>query len=403
MVWEAYRKVKSNKGSAGVDGVSLAEFEQSLEKHLYKIWNRLTSGSYFPPAVREAEISKRDGRIRKLGIPTVSDRIAQQVVKGYLEPRLEEIFHDSSYGYRPKRSAHHAIEAVRTNVRKYAWVIDMDIRGFFDEMDHELLMKAVEKHAEEKWVRMYIRRWLEMPVEDMEGRLHPKEGKGTPQGGVISPLLANLFLHYALDMWLDKNCPQTAFARYADDVIVHCHSEREAQYLLGRIKERLGQCKLELHAGKTKIVYCQDYRRPKLNKPKKFDFLGFSFQPRPMRSKRPEGGYFLGYDCAISISSKKRIVAELRALKFHKWSSATIEVLAKTINPKLAGWVNYFGKFGKNELMRVFRIFHIRLVRWVLNRYKSLNGSIKSAYRYLKQLRDAYPIFYHWKKGFVNL
>jgi len=403
MVWEAYAKVRSNKGSGGVDKVSMSEFDMQLYKHLYKVWNRLTSGSYFPPPVREVEISKKDGGVRKLGIPTIADRVAQQVVKSYLEARLEAIFDESSYGYRPKRSAHQAIEEVRNNVRKYAWVIDMDIKGFFDEMDHELLMRAVEKHAEERWVRMYVKRWLEMPVMDRKGQLHEKEGKGTPQGGVISPLLANLFLHYALDKWLRKHHPHISFVRYADDVIIHCHSEREAQDMLEVIKRRLKQCKLEVHEKKTKIVYCQDYKRARMNKPKKFDFLGFSFRPRSFRSKQKGGRFFLGYDCAISIGSRKRILSELRGLKFHRWSTVTIEDLAKQLNPKLSGWVNYFGKFGKYEFARVLRKFHRRLVRWALNRYKSLKGSIKSAYKYLRQLRDSYPIFYHWRKGFLNL
>jgi group II intron reverse transcriptase/maturase len=400
MVRDAFQKVKKNQGSAGVDKVSIADFEQKLDKHLYKIWNRLTSGSYMPPPVREAEMPKKDGTMRKLGIPTVADRVAQQVVKSYLEPRLELVFHTSSYGYRPKRSAHQAIEAVRKNVRGHSWVLDMDIKSFFDEVDHGLLMKAVTKHVEEPWARMYVKRWLEMPIEDKKGRLHQKQGKGTPQGGVISPLLANLFLHYVLDKWLDKHYPQIAFVRYADDVIMHCRTEGEANALYEAAKARMQACKLRVHEGKTKIVYCQDYRREKKARPQKFDFLGFSFQPRPMRSKRPGGGWFLGYDCAISISSKKKIVATLRAFKFHKWSTATIEELAKVLNPKIGGWVNYFDKFGKNELSRVFRVFHNRLVRWVLNRYKSLKGSIKRAYRYLRQLRDAKPLFYHWKKGY---
>jgi hypothetical protein len=210
-------------------------------------------------------------------------------------------------------------------------------------------------------------------------------------------------LHYALDQWLGIKHPHLAFVRYADDVIIHCHSEQEAEKVLKAIKTRMHECKLRVHEDKTKIVYCQDYRRLKKQKAKKFDFLGFSFQPRPMRSKRPGGGYFLGYDCGISISSKAKIVAALRGFKFHLWSNATIEEVAKALNPKLAGWVNYFGKFGKNELVRVFRVFHQRLIRWVLNRYKSLKGSTHRAYRYLKQLCSGHPIFYHWKKGFVNL
>jgi len=404
MVWKAYAKVKSNGGSAGVDRVGLEEFQLDLEKNLYKIWNRLSSGSYFPPPVREVEIPKKDGRTRKLGIPTVGDRIAQQVIKDYLEPRLEGVFHKHSYGYRPLKSAHQAIEEVRKNVRHYAWVIDMDIKSFFDEVDHELLMKALDKHVEEGWIKMYIRRWLEMPVEEKTGHLRIKEGKGTPQGGVISPLLANLFLHYAFDQWMAIHYGHLSFVRYADDVIIHCRTEAEAQQVLGAVRARLQQCKLRLHDGKTNIVYCQDYRRAKKQGCKrKFDFLGFSFRPRPKQSKRKEGGMFLGFDCGISIASRKKILADLRTMQFHRWSKCTIEDLARRLNSKLSGWVNYFGKYGKYELMRVFRIFHYRLVKWVLNRHKSLKGSIKRGYAYLKQLQRGAVLFYHWKKGFTVL
>ena len=372
MVWKAYKKVKSNRGSAGVDQVSLSDFDECLEKNLYKIWNRLSSGSYFPPSVREVEIPKKDGSKRKLGIPTVGDRIAQQVVKTYLEPKLEAVFHKDSYGYRPLRSAHDAVKAVKQNVHRYAWVIDMDIKGFFDEVDHYLLMKGLERHVDEHWVLLYVKRWLEAPVLECSGHLRVKEGSGTPQGGVISPLLANLFLHYVLDQWLSTYHPEVSFVRYADDVIIHCKSEEQAKSVLKSVRERLKDCKLKLHDGKTQIVHCQDYRREKKHYKRRFDFLGFSFQPRPIQSKREGGGMFLGFSCAISISSKKRILTEIRSTNFHRWSTANLDDLSNLLNPKLRGWVNYFGKFGKSELQRVFRVFHQRLVKWVLNRYKSL-------------------------------
>jgi len=403
MVWKAYQKVKSNQGSAGVDQVSLEKFQEDLDKNLYKIWNRLSSGSYFPPPVREVEIPKKDGRMRKLGIPTVGDRIAQQVLKSYLEPQLEKVFHDSSYGYRPLKSAHQAIEAVRTNIRNYAWVLDMDIKSFFDEVDHTLLMRALDRHVEEKWVKMYVKRWLEMPVQEKTGHLRRREGRGTPQGGVISPLLANLFLHYVLDQWLRNKYPGISFVRYADDVIIHCRTEAEAKHILGVIKDRLQVCKLRLNEDKTKIVYCQDYRREKKHYRKKFDFLGFSFRPRSMKSKRIDGGMFLGYDCAISTASKKKILAEIKAINLQRWSTVTIEELAKILNPKIRGWVNYFGKYGKQELGKVFHIFHHRLIKWAINRYKSLRQSKRRAYKYLKQLQRGNPIFYHWKKGVLSL
>ena len=284
MVRAAYRKVKSNQGSAGVDRESLEEFQQDLSGNLYKIWNRLASGSYHPQPVKEVEIPKANGGKRKLGIPTVSDRIAQQVIKSYLEPRLEAVFHEDSYGYRPLKSAHQAIKQVQENVRTYSWVVDMDIKSFFDEVDHELLMKALDRHVSEKWVKLYIRRWLESPVQTKDGRLLQKQGKGTPQGGVISPLLANLYLHYVLDRWLELHYPTVAFVRYADDVVVHCQSEEQAQEVLQGIRARLQECHLSLNETKTKILYCKDYRKKeKKEYGNKFDFLGFSFQPRMYR------------------------------------------------------------------------------------------------------------------------
>ncbi|HEY4964223.1 MAG TPA: group II intron reverse transcriptase/maturase, partial [Candidatus Saccharimonadales bacterium] len=263
MVKAAYRKVKANHGAAGVDKESLAVYQEDLLNNLYVLWNRLSSGSYFPKPLRSVSIPKSNGKQRTSGIPTVSDRIAQQVIKSYLEPRLEAQFHSNSYGYRPLKSAHQAIEAVQENVRQYAWVLDMDIKSFFDEVDHELLMKALERHVEEKWVKMYIRRWLETPVQQPDGTVIHKDGTGTPQGGVISPLLANLFLHYVLDKWIEKHYPRVAFVRYADDVILHCQTEEEAKQLLEAIRSRLAECKLSLNEEKTKLVYCQDYRRVK--------------------------------------------------------------------------------------------------------------------------------------------
>jgi RNA-directed DNA polymerase len=403
MVWNAYKKVRANRGSAGIDEMSLADFELDKTRQLYKIWNRLSSGSYFPPAVRAVDIPKKDGSKRKLGIPTVGDRIAQQVIKSYLEPRLEACFHSSSYGYRPLKSAHQAVEAVRINVRKYSWVVDLDISKFFDKMSHELLMKALDIHVEEPWVKLYIKRWLESPMQEKSGEIIAKEGMGTPQGGVISPLLANLFLHYVLDKWLDKTYPELSFVRYADDIIIHCYSEQEALEVLEKVKDRLDSCKLSVNDKKTKIIYCQDYRRQKKDYRVKFDFLGFSFQPRPVKS-REGGGRFLGYDCAISLDSEKRIVEIIRMSQFQRWTSATIEEIAARFNPQLRGWINYYGKFKKHKLGRVIRRFHFHLMKWVLNRYKGFKTSIKKAYQWLRELRKTNPkLFYHWQAGFKEM
>lgn len=396
MVKEAYRKVKANQGSAGIDKESLEEFQSDLLNNLYKLWNRLSSGSYFPKPVREVSIPKANGSKRILGIPTVSDRIAQQVIKAYLEPRLEATFSDNSYGYRPLKSAHQAVEAVRENVRQYAWVIDMDIKSFFDEVNHELLLKALDCHVEEKWVKMYIKRWLEVPSQTQGGTLMPKAGKGTPQGGVISPLLSNLYLHYVLDKWLAKHYPQIAFVRYADDVIVHCDNEQEAKQILEAIRQRLQECMLRLNEEKTKLVYCQNYRRrTRKEYAKKFDFLGFTFKPQPTASKR--GGMFLGYDCAISQTAQTRIVSGWKKQNFHRQSTLTIQDIATKINPQMIGIIRYYGKFKKWALQKLLRHFHYRLTKWVLNKYKGLKGSYTKAYQWIKAIQASYPtMFYHW-------
>jgi len=402
MVITAYKKVKSNQGSSGVDAVSLSAYEQDLGNNLYKLWNRLCSGSYFPPSVREVMIPKANGKQRKLGIPTVSDRIAQQVIKHYLEPRLEAVFHESSYGYRPHRSTHHAIEAVRNNVRHYRWVVDMDIQSFFDEVSHDLLMKALERHVEEPWVKMYIKRWLESPVRTPTGEEYTKEGKGTPQGGVVSPLLANLYLHYALDKWLLQKYKHLSFVRYADDVIIHCSSETEAKAVLANVKERLRTCRLKLNEGKTKIVYCQDYRRVKKSYPKQFDFLGFRFKPRATQSKW--GGLFLGYDCAISPKVTQRIAKGWKTQKFHSWVGVDIVYLANKFNPQLRGVIQYFGKYRKWALEQLLKIFHLRLAKWALNKYKRFGRSYKKAYQWLRKVCESYPnLFYHWSIGFKTM
>jgi group II intron reverse transcriptase/maturase len=396
MVKAAYRKVKANQGSAGVDKESLEEYQADLLNNLYKLWNRLSSGSYFPKPVREVSIPKANGSNRTLGIPTVSDRIAQQVIKAYLEPRLEAEFHRNSYGYRPLKSAHQAVEAVRSNVVEYAWVIDMDIKSFFDEVNHELLMKALACHVEEKWVMMYIKRWLEIPSQSKDGTLKLKEGKGTPQGGVISPLLSNLYLHYVLDKWLEKHYPEVAFVRYADDVVVHCNDENQAQQLLVAIRQRLQECKLRLNEEKTKLVYCKDYRRKeKKEYKKKFDFLGFTFKPQSAGYK--SRSLFLRYDCVISQASETRIVTKWKKENFYRQTTLTIQEIATRINPQMRGLIRYYGKYKMWTLQKLIGHFHFRLAKWVLNKYKGLKGSYKKAYDWIREIKVSYPtMFYHW-------
>ncbi len=398
MVRSAYVKVKSNQGSAGVDKQSLEDFQINLSGNLYTLWNRLTSGSYFPQPVKEVEIPKSNGGKRKLGIPTVSDRIAQQVIKSYVEPRLEAVFHEHSYGYRPMKSAHQAIQQVQENVRQFGWVIDMDIKSYFDEVDHELLMKALDKHVEESWVKMYIRRWLEAPVKTKEGQLLEKEGKGTPQGGVISPLLANLYLHYVLDKWLTLKYAHIAFVRYADDIVVHCQSETESQELHQAIKERLQACHLRLNETKTQLVYCKDYRRKeKKGYGNKFGFLGFSFKPTMYRSKRKEGSVYLGYGCEMSQEVRTGIVKEWKQKNWHRQSDLSLQDIAIRINVQMRGLINYFGRINSKGVHKLVRSLHFRIAKWAMNKYKRFRGSYVSAFNWLKEIKASYPdLFYHW-------
>lgn len=399
MVWEAYKKVKSNKGGAGIDQQTLSEFDSVRSKELYKVWNRLASGSYFVPAVKRVNIPKGGGKTRPLGIPTVSDRVAQQVVKQYLEPRLESIFSENSYGYRPKRSAHSAIEVVRQNVLRYSWVIDLDIQEFFENVDHSLLLKALERHVSEKWVLLYIKRWLEAPVILEDGTVKISTGKGTPQGGVISPLLSNLYMHYCVDKWLEKFHPQVKMVRYADDLIVHCRSHEEAVHTLSALKGRLKECALTAHPEKTKIVYCKKDGRGLKGYPVQFDFLGFSFQPIRFRLKK--GGNFLQFDCKMSRKSKVRITGELRKLDFHNKTQRGIQDLANLLNPKIRGWIQYYGKISRRSLQPVFYYLHNRMIRWILNKYKSFKGSKIKAVKWLRFITKSYPnMFYHWELGY---
>ena len=400
MVWAAYKKVRSNQGSAGVDQVSMEEYDANRRQHLYKLWNRLASGSYFPPPVKEVEIPKKDGKVRKLGIPTISDRVGQMVVKEYLEPRFEKIFSPHSYGYRPGKNAHQALASVRQNCRTSDWVIDLDIKGYFDNIDHAKLMLALEKHVSEKWCLIYIKRWLQASVLTKTGELVAKQGKGTPQGGVVSPLLANLFLHYAMDKWLEQAHSTVSYERYADDAILHCRSKVQADYVLRNLGKRMHDCGLELHPGKTKIVYCKDYRRQENHENVKFDFLGYSFQPRSTMSKKT-GKLFLGFDCAISISSKKRIADKMEELDIVHMNFKSIVGVAKYLEPYIKGWVNYYGKFRLSALNPIFQLLRKRIVRWVRQRYKRYKTKLNKAYEWLNRVREQFPgLFYQWQLGF---
>jgi len=395
---DAYAVARQGGKASGIDRESWKDFEGNLEKNLYVVWNRLASGSYFPRPVRLKMIPKPDGKQRKLGIPTIRDRIAQQVLTARMEPRCESIFSPNSYGYRPGRSARQAIEEVKQNTRKYDWVIDLDISKFFDEIDHELLMKAVETVISEKWMLMYIRRILEAPEEDEEGILHSREGRGTPQGGVISPLLANLFLHYALDRWLEINHPQIRFTRYADDVVIHCRTLAEAQNLMQAIKERMTAVKLRVNEVKSKIVYCKDSNRCGVHEHISFKFLGFQFQPRTVRSKF--GKLFRSFSPAISNDNQTKIKESIRTSVYWHSTSQSLELIADVLNSKLRGWVGYFAAFGKTVFRQTMCYLQEKLADWIKRKYK-LQGNIQSWHKLKEYMEVKSNLFYHWEKGYV--
>lgn len=339
-VWQAYKRVKANGGAAGADGVSLKMFEQDLSKNLYRLWNRMSSGSYFAAPVKRVEIPKADGKVRPLGIPTVADRIAQMVVKNRLEPELEPLFHADSYGYRPGRSAHDAVRKARQRCFAKAWVLDVDIKGFFDNIDWALLLKAVRKHSRWSWVTLYIQRWLGASVVMPDGTVQPRD-RGTPQGGVISPLLANLFLHYAFDGWMQRHHPSVPFERYADDIICHCDSQAQAQALKAELEQRLAECGLQLHPEKTKIVYCGSHEPRNEQVIRRFDFLGFSFKPRSAVA-RTGGRTFTAFTPAVSDRAVAAIQREVRSWNLGRRTSQSLQQLLREFTPKLRGWVRYY-------------------------------------------------------------
>lgn len=393
-VWDSYLKVKSNQGAAGVDHQSIAIFEEDLKNNLYKIWNRMSSGSYFPPPVLRVEIPKGDGKMRALGIPTVADRIAQMVVKSQVEPELESIFHTDSFGYRPKRSAKQAVSLARKRCWKHDWVVDMDIKGFFDNIPHDLMMRAVRKHTEDAWVLLYVERWLKAPVQLMNGEIEER-AMGTPQGGVISPLLANLFLHYAFDHWMQSSYPSNSFERYADDAVVHCDTQAEAVKLKSEIAKRMVQCGLELHPEKTKIVYCRDAKRTGNYELHSFDFLGFCFRPRLSRNRY--GQYFVNFSPAIAPKSKKAIFSVIRQWCLHKRSELSVKELANKLNPVVRGWIEYYGAFFQSELFFLVHHLDSLVYRWVIRKYKKQGSNFKKADNWVKRIKSAKPnYFVHW-------
>jgi group II intron reverse transcriptase/maturase len=393
-VWDAYKRVKANRGAAGVDGQSIAEFEENLSVNLYKLWNRMASGSYFPPPVRRVEIPKGDGKTRPLGIPTVADRIAQMVVTRFLSPILEPQFHVDSYGYRPKKSAKDALAAARQRCWRYDWVLDLDIKSFFETLEHKLLMRAVRRHTTCPWVLLYIQRWLQAPTKLADNSLIERTS-GTPQGGVVSPILANLYLHYAFDLWMGRDFPNIPFERYADDVICHCDSEAQATQLKNAIQQRFATCSLTLHPQKTKIAYCKDDRRQSFYPTVQFDFLGYTFRPR--RTKGRSGKAFVGFNPGISAKSATAIRQSMRDWQIHLRSDLSLEDVAKLVNPRLRGWINYYGAYYRSVLSRVLAHFDSVLSRWVMRKYKRFRRRPGNAERWVHGVaRRQTALFAHW-------
>jgi RNA-directed DNA polymerase len=394
LVVGAWEKVRANAGAPGVDAVSIAEFSGSERANLYKLWNRMSSGSYFPGPVRAVEIPKDHGAgVRTLGVPNVADRVAQTAAAMLLEEELEPIFHRDSYGYRPGRSAHDALVAARKRCWKQDWVVDLDIRAFFDSVPHDLLLKAVAHHTKERWVLLYIDRWLKAPMEMPDGTLLARE-KGTPQGSPISPLLANLFMHYAFDRWMDREHPGCPFERYADDIVAHCDTEEQARNLLAGIATRLGALGLELHPDKTKVVYCKDGHRRAYFEQTSFDFLGYTFRARRANGRR---GLFVSFLPAISQKARKAVSQKIRAWHLNRRSGTNLSDLARAVNAQVRGWINYYGAFYRSELYSLVLRINEHLVRWAMQKFKRLRGQPTKAWAWLDAVRQHQPrLFAHW-------
>ena len=393
-VQEAYQKVKANRGAPGVDGVALAEFESDLKSNLYKIWNRMSSGSYFPPPVKAVEIPKPHGAgTRILGVPTVADRVAQTVVAARLEKAVEPSFHPDSYGYRPGRSSLDAVAACRKRCWKKDWVIDLDVEKFFDSVRWDLIVKAVEAHTDLPWVVLYVKRWLAAPLQLPDGTLLERD-RGTPQGSSVSPVLANLFMHYAFDTWLAREFPAVEFERFADDAVVHCATYRQARQVLAAISARMEQVGLRLHPAKTRIVYCKDGQRHGSHEHVSFGFLGFTFRARAARGKN--GKKFTSFLPAASKDALNKMSAEVRRWRLHRRTWHTIGSLAREINPIVRGWMQYYGTFYRSALLPLLRRINSYLMRWLRKKYKRL-ASKQKARACWERITTQYPrLFAHW-------
>ena len=398
VVWEAYQRVKANQGAAGVDEQSVEEFERDLQGNLYKLWNRLSSGSYFPPPVKAVEIPKPGGKgVRVLGVPTVADRIAQTVVRLYLEPGVEPSFHPDSYGYRPGRSALDAVAVCRERCWRSDWVIDLDVKAFFDSVPWDLVVRAVARHTDQRWILLYVTRWLKAPLQQQDGTLVTRD-RGTPQGSAISPLLANLFLHYAFDAWMAREFPAISFERYCDDAVVHCTSEQQARQVRDAIADRLAQLGLEVHPDKTRIVYCKDADRRGEHANTSFTFLGYTFRPR--LAKNRWGKHFVSFLPAVSIDAVKAMSQEVRSWHLARRSDKALDDLARMFNSIVQGWINYYGRFYKSELLYFLRRLNRHLARWACRKFKRLRRRERRAMAWLAEVARRTPgLFAHWRFG----
>jgi len=401
LVMQAYRLVRANRGSAGVDQQSLDDFALKWKDNLYKLWNRMSSGSYFPPPVKAVSIPKKTGGERVLGVPTVADRIAQMVVKLTFEPKVEPHFLPDSYGYRPGKSALDAVGITRRRCWKYNWVLEFDIRGLFDNIPHDLLLKAVRHHTDNPWVVLYIERWLKAPLQQTDGTLVERT-RGTPQGGVVSPVLANLFLHYAFDAWMQRNHPGVPWCRYADDGLVHCHTERQARDLKHALERRFNECGLELHPEKTKIVYCKDGSRKGKYPDTSFDFLGYTFRPRLVKNRK-RNSIFVSFTPAVSKTAMNSMRSRIRRSNIRNRSDLELNDIARWFNPILRGWLEYYGHYQPSAMYPVVRHFNMTLVAWARRKYKRLQRHKTRACRFIESIseRDTH-LFEHWSRGMVG-
>jgi RNA-directed DNA polymerase len=401
LVFDAWKAVKANAGSAGVDKETIDDFEADLKNNLYRLWNRMSSGSYFPPPVKAVAIPKKNGGERTLGVPTVADRVAQMVAKQVLQPNLEPIFLPDSYGYRPGKSALDAVAVTRKRCWQYDWVLEFDIKGLFDNIDHSLLRRALEKHTGCEWVRLYIGRWLTAPLQLADGTLVERI-KGTPQGGVVSPVLANLFLHYAFDAWMARTFPGIPWCRYADDGLVHCKTEQEAQAIMAELNARFAECGLQMHPDKTQIVYCKDGSRKGKYPNTKFDFLGYTFRPRVVKNRK-RNSLFVSFTPAVSAKALKAMRQTTRRLNYRNRTELSLRDISRLHNPVMRGWVAYYGKFYPSALYPVFRHINKTLVAWAMRKYRRLKGHKTRASRFLEEVAAKQPyLFVHWQRGMVG-